>query len=355
MRGLQRAICLGAADGDHRLLGEGLEQFDLRGGKRARRGATQADGAYGRAGAQQRNRQYRTVPSIGAPLGEAGIDLGIRDLHRIARQNGSPAGERLRHGQWVCRREFLGPRGSHAGSSIQPQKIAIQQRQRREFRTAAGACALHYQVEYWLWIVRRCRHHLQHIDGRRLLFNPLAVFAVVLGKRRIALSPQFGVGALKFGDHVVLRRRHVSPWLCCTATCASRLAGYPSFAAYPTVTKASRSKGGRSAQTMNVKVRRTVQLEPAGCRAPALDAIRDRERIWRADPAVPSRTSRPRHQRKVCSGAGKRRARTSDGIIHNCRLDRRRYLGVAADELGTELGEQADHVVDHQDLPVAVG
>ena len=65
-------------------------------GKRARRGATQADSAYGHAGAQQRNRQYRTVPSIGAPLGKVGIDLGIRDLHGIAHQNGSPDRRTLR-------------------------------------------------------------------------------------------------------------------------------------------------------------------------------------------------------------------------------------------------------------------
>ena len=41
--------------------------------------------------------------------------------------------------------------------------------------------------------------------------DPLAVFAAALRQCRIALPPQFHNRALKLGDHVVLRRGHVSP------------------------------------------------------------------------------------------------------------------------------------------------
>ena len=56
--GLQRAISLGAADGDHRLLGEGFQQFDLAVGEAARRGAT--DGRWRRCG----SRRAATEPPI---------------------------------------------------------------------------------------------------------------------------------------------------------------------------------------------------------------------------------------------------------------------------------------------------
>ena len=36
------------------------------------------------------------------------------------------------------------------------------------------------QIEHRLWIARRGRHRLQHVDGRGLLLDPLAVFAVAL-------------------------------------------------------------------------------------------------------------------------------------------------------------------------------
>ena len=40
-------------------------------------------------------------------------------------------------------------------------------------------------------------------------------------------------------------------------------------------------------------------------------------------------------------------------IIGDCRRDRLRHRSIAPNELWMKLGEQADHVVDHQDLSVA--
>ena len=40
-------------------------------------------------------------------------------------------------------------------------------------------------------------------------------------------------------------------------------------------------------------------------------------------------------------------------VVGDCRVDRLRHLGVAPHELWMKFGEQADHVVDHQDLSVA--
>ena len=44
--------------------------------------------------------------------------------------------------------------------------------------------------------------------------DPFVVVAVALSQRSVALTefpPQFRIGALKFGDHVVVRRSHVPP------------------------------------------------------------------------------------------------------------------------------------------------
>ena len=62
------------------------------------------------------------------------------------------------------------------------------------------------QIEYRLRIAGRGRHRLQHVDGRGLMLDPLAVFAVARGQcsvaqrvprqrglscqRRVALCPQ---------------------------------------------------------------------------------------------------------------------------------------------------------------------
>ena len=42
----------------------------------------------------------------------------------------------------------------------------------------SSKCSTRDQVEHWLGIARRGGHRLQDIDGRGLMFDPLAVFAV---------------------------------------------------------------------------------------------------------------------------------------------------------------------------------
>ena len=100
------------------------------------------------------------------------------------------------------------------------------------------------QIEHRLWIARRGRHRLQHVDGRGLMLDPLAVFAVALAsasasaasrQRRVAFSPQFRVGALKFGDHVVLRRGHWPSPRCapCRSAIGMHLANVKIVAMFP--------------------------------------------------------------------------------------------------------------------------
>ena len=66
--GLQRAIRLGAADGDHRLLGEGFQQFDLAVGEAARLATADAIAPIARAGAQQWDRHVERTKSRGDRL-----------------------------------------------------------------------------------------------------------------------------------------------------------------------------------------------------------------------------------------------------------------------------------------------
>src|SRR5207302_3522707 len=57
--GLQRPVRLGAGDGDHRLLGEGLQQLDLAVGEAAALSASKSERADRGAAAYQRDRNAR--------------------------------------------------------------------------------------------------------------------------------------------------------------------------------------------------------------------------------------------------------------------------------------------------------
>jgi len=57
--GLQRPVRLGAGDGDHRLLGEGLQQLDLAVGEAAALSAPKGERADRRAAAYQRDQNAR--------------------------------------------------------------------------------------------------------------------------------------------------------------------------------------------------------------------------------------------------------------------------------------------------------
>ena len=56
----------------------------------------------------------------------------------------------------------------------------------------------------------RGRHRLQHVDSRRLVFDPLGIFAAALCQRLVAFAPQFDD---LVRDHVVLRCGHILPRL----------------------------------------------------------------------------------------------------------------------------------------------
>ena len=80
--GLQRAICLRAGDGDHRLLGEGLEQPDLAVGKTTYLGAAKRHGADRGTIAQQRPCDLRFVAE--APDSRHQSGLGVQVTHMDA-------------------------------------------------------------------------------------------------------------------------------------------------------------------------------------------------------------------------------------------------------------------------------
>ncbi len=83
----------------------------------------------------------------------------------------------------------------------QPRRVGIAQ-----FPRTAGN-----QVEHGLWIAGRGRHHLEHVDGRGLMFDPLAVFAVArrqFGAALVELPLEFRDGLLGIGCRHVERRGH---------------------------------------------------------------------------------------------------------------------------------------------------
>ena len=94
---------------------------------------------------------------------------------------------------------------------------------RRRIRTASTRRHLHSsrarvgdQIEHRLWIAGRGRHRLQHVDGRGLMLNPLAEFALALSQRRVALHRACHVPAA------------VPRW-CAEVRRSSRLASWPCF------------------------------------------------------------------------------------------------------------------------------
>ena len=73
--GLQRTIRLGAGDGDHRLLGEGFQQFDLAVGEAAGFLGGNRNNADRHAVSHQRYQHVRSVPKFANEACELAVGL----------------------------------------------------------------------------------------------------------------------------------------------------------------------------------------------------------------------------------------------------------------------------------------
>ena len=130
---------------------------------------------------------------------------------RIARQVSDPRAGTIGNPRLVSgERGGIGNDGRRAQFRAQMDQSAIvfEQHRTRTIELCPRLAADH--VEHRLWIAGRGRHRLQHLGSGGLMRGMLAVSAVARSQCRVAFLPQFGVGALKCSDQVVLRRGHVA-------------------------------------------------------------------------------------------------------------------------------------------------
>ena len=179
---LQFAIRLGTADSDHRLLGEGPQQLHLRRGKIPWPVPPQGDGADRRTRTQNGTaiieRDITVVTAFVRNAGSAWVSgVHTASRARTARPIMESGIDRPREQGLVV----SGPYRLHASVGLEMQQIAIEQRHGR----AVGLTECRGPVrrsarKTGCAIARRSRHHFQHIDGRGLLFDTLAVLGVAL-------------------------------------------------------------------------------------------------------------------------------------------------------------------------------
>ena len=160
-------------DGDDGLVGEGLNQLDLRLGEGLHPPATAADRPDRHAVADDRNPQVgsigrRLLQHLQRPRIVVGIGPHVLDVHRPAVDEGAAndevAGRRAREQAPVRRR--LG--GRHVAHRDEVEEAVIDPRHRAELRVAQAGRARDDGLEHGLGIGRRARDDLEDLARRRL-------------------------------------------------------------------------------------------------------------------------------------------------------------------------------------------
>ena len=163
-------------DGDHRLVGEGLEQLDLGVGERDRIAPYDVDGTDRRVAFQHRHRQARAVPdgarTLGTDwIGDAVLRVGQGDhpaLEQRARRHGAPAG-RGRIGAADERRRLWG----RAAVGGHRDHLAVETEHDAVETVAQPRRALRDHVEHGLHIGGRAADDVEHLARRGLILQGL--------------------------------------------------------------------------------------------------------------------------------------------------------------------------------------
>ena len=181
---LQCLVSLRAADGDHRLLGEGPQQSDLTLGKAAAGFSIEHD-RPDRLTVSQEWHPNKGVSAQGDDRWvQTGIVIDLGNIDDLTLQNRPPDHGVGRWLHWEPAREGFDRFIVHV-AVVGPhmQEVAVILIKRRGVRIAKFMCTAHDQLEDGVQVHRRGRHHFEHVDGGGLLLDPFAIFAIALGQR----------------------------------------------------------------------------------------------------------------------------------------------------------------------------
>jgi hypothetical protein len=156
-------------DGDHRLVGEGLEQLDLRVAEWAHLSTSEHDRADGYSLAQERNAQHRAVAE---PAGNRTAfwkfqHLGLKIRHMDRR----PIAHRASGGRAANRRLSIALRRTRDGAMVshQPKDVVFQPMDDTVIAVTQAGCALGHRVQHRLDVRGRARDDAQNLAGCCLL------------------------------------------------------------------------------------------------------------------------------------------------------------------------------------------
>ena len=157
---------------DHRLIGEGADEFDLPVGKRFHPKASEDDHASHLALAQQRHAEQGADPTQRNRLGHSVFRIGsqIGDMDDMAFKRGPPGHRRAVGGKRLALNERVERRcigkGCHHSVSI-----ALAGCHPGSLRIAQPCGGFEQCRQHRLQIERRAADDLQHVAGRRLVFQ----------------------------------------------------------------------------------------------------------------------------------------------------------------------------------------
>jgi hypothetical protein len=163
-------------DRDHRLIGEGGDQFDLFFGERLHLVASQINGADRRALPQQGDGEDGPVAHLSS-VGTAfriflRLRLKIRHMDRPPLQQGTSAGRAAYDGDRVSKRRRERPiMGAYCQSAI------LELEDPYVFGTAENCGGLDQRVEHRLKIEFRAADNLENVGGGRLLLQGFSQLA----------------------------------------------------------------------------------------------------------------------------------------------------------------------------------
>ena len=187
-------------DGDHGLVGEGLEELDLLVRERLHLRPADHDGPDRRPFAQEGRGQHGANAGrhgMRTPdIGELGVEHGLNvvDVDRLAVDDrppgGRPTADRNQVWQYRSKRPELGD---------PPQPIAVDTPDDRVVRAADARGVLGHRVHHGLQVGRRARDDPQDLPHRRLLLEGLRQLA--RPRLHLALEPR--VRFLELGGHAV--------------------------------------------------------------------------------------------------------------------------------------------------------
>src|SRR3974377_2383733 len=163
-------------NGDHRLIGERGDQFDLLGGEWINRIARQEQYANRSSLAQERNAKYGAIAPAFLSLkpSELGIGQNLRDVNNPRFQHGAPSDRPsvdLTHWESL---QVLAIFGLKPGERQKLEAIVPDTRAVCLVRPAKSHRRLDQGVEYPLKIERRSAYDLEHIGSGGLLLQRFA-------------------------------------------------------------------------------------------------------------------------------------------------------------------------------------